>query len=256
MISRFSRSSQVDVTAGFCHNCAVSQVNPCLQASKRRFPFIGVDPASNPSSGGRSPHRGRIGGERERRIGEAPEAPQLHRRRVRRADRGRDGPDRRPEHRRGICRGPALGRRGHRSGGAGRRVGSRRLEEADTRRAQRSLSCGSPTRSRRAPRSWCVPSAATPESPSRSPCPRRSLPRSTRSASSPGRRRLLEGRAAGGVHGGPHLLRPSRAGRGVCGGDTVELPVHDGDVEVGAGAGRGQHHGAQAVRTRPPSAPC
>ena len=50
------------------------------------------------------------------------------------------------------------------------------------------------------------------------------------------------------VHGRPHLDDPARAHRRLRRGHPVELPGHDGRLEVGAGHRRRQRHGAQAVR--------
>ena len=56
------------------------------------------------------------------------------------------------------------------------------------------------------------------------------------------------GSLGGRVHERLHVVHPARADRRVRGGDAVELPGDDGGVEVGAGARRRQHDGAEAVR--------
>ena len=56
-----------------------------------------------------------------------------------------------------------------------------------------------------------------------------------------GAARMLEGRAAGEYMSGFTSYRAARAGRGLRRGDAVELPDDDGGVEVGPGAGGGQH---------------
>ena len=50
------------------------------------------------------------------------------------------------------------------------------------------------------------------------------------------------------VHGRPHVVDPSRAGRRRRPGDAVELPADDDDLEDRAGAGRRQHDRPQAQR--------
>ena len=66
-----------------------------------------------------------------------------------------------------------------------------------------------------------------------------------------GAARVLEGKAAGRVHEGPHLVDPARADRRRRPGHPVELPAADGRVEDRPGARRRQHRGAQAERHHP-----
>ncbi len=61
-----------------------------------------------------------------------------------------------------------------------------------------------------------------------------------------GAARCLEGLARGRVHGGLHVVHAPRGGRRDRAGDPVELPADDGDLEIRAGAGGGQHGRAQA----------
>ncbi len=107
----------------------------------------------------------------------------------------------------------------------------------DTPRASGRRRCStSPTRSRRTPTSSSRWRARTPAS-------RIAL---TRSEEIPpmvdqirffaGAARVLEGRAAGRVHGRPHLVHPARADRRRRPGHAVELPDDDGGLEVRAGA--------------------
>ena len=63
-----------------------------------------------------------------------------------------------------------------------------------------------------------------------------------------GAARVLEGTSAGEYMTGYTSLDPARADRRVRGGDAMELPGDDGRLEVGAGARRRQHDGAEAVR--------
>ncbi|CAA9476353.1 MAG: 4-aminobutyraldehyde dehydrogenase, partial [uncultured Rubrobacteraceae bacterium] len=53
------------------------------------------------------------------------------------------------------------------------------------------------------------------------------------------------------VPGGPHLVYPARAGRGLRPGDPLELPDDDGGLEVRPGHRRRQRHRPQAFRYHP-----
>src|SRR3569833_364584 len=62
------------------------------------------------------------------------------------------------------------------------------------------------------------------------------------------RRAAAGGHGRRGVHAGPHLGGPPRAGGRLRADRAVELPADDGGLEDRTGAGRGQHRGAQAGR--------
>ena len=71
-----------------------------------------------------------------------------------------------------------------------------------------------------------------------------------------GAARVLEGRAGGRVHGGPHVVDPPRADRRRRPGHAVELPDDDGGVEDRPGPRRRQHGRPQAERHHPRDARC
>ena len=201
--------------------------------------------------------RGRAGRHRLAPGGEDPhmatssktQAPELHRRRVRRSGRRRHRGGDQPGHRRGDRRHAALDRggRGPRRGGREARV--RRLVDTTppSERAARMLKLADAARGARrgdrGPRGQRTPASRAARC-SRTRC----RPMVDKLRFFAGRRTHAGGPGRGRVHGGPHLDHPARAGRRGGPDHAVELPADDGRLEDRPGAGRRLHDRPEAGR--------